>query len=248
MSNYQNSLESKLWAIADELRGNMDANEFKNYILGFIFYRYLSEKLELHMNDELKMDRLTFEQAWEKEDYKDDLKEEGINSLGYFIEPQFLFSKIIKKAKVNDFILNDLIKSLNYISNSSMGAESQDDFSNLFEDVDLNSSKLGRTDDNKNRLISKILLNLNDIDFKLEDNESDILGDAYEYLISQFASSAGKKAGEFYTPQEVSKILAKIVTLGKNKLRNVYDPTCGSGSLLLRVSKEAQVGDFVVKN
>ena len=83
MSNYQNSLESKLWAIADELRGNMDANEFKNYILGFIFYRYLSEKLELHMNDELKMDRLTFEQAWEKEDYKDDLKEEGINSLGY---------------------------------------------------------------------------------------------------------------------------------------------------------------------
>ena len=110
--------------------------------------------------------------------------------------------------------------------------------------MDLNSSKLGRSDDDKNKLISKILLNLNDIDFRLDNNESDILGDAYEYLISQFASSAGKKAGEFYTPQEVSKILAKIVTLGKNKLRNVYDPTCGSGSLLLRVSKEAQVGDF----
>ena len=244
MSNYQNSLESKLWAIADELRGNMDANEFKNYILGFIFYRYLSEKLELHMNEELKEDRLTFEQAWAKEDYRDDLTEEGISSLGYFLEPQYLFSNIIEKAKVNDFILGDLIKSLNYISNSSMGAESQDDFSNLFEDVDLNSSKLGKSDDDKNKLISKILLNLNDIDFKLDDDESDILGDAYEYLISQFASSAGKKAGEFYTPQEVSKILAKIVTLGKNKLRNVYDPTCGSGSLLLRVSKEAQVGDF----
>lgn len=244
MSNYQNSLESKLWAIADELRGNMDANEFKNYILGFIFYRYLSEKLELHMNEELKEDRLTFEQAWAKEDYRDDLTEEGISSLGYFLEPQYLFSNIIEKAKVNDFILGDLIKSLNYISNSSMGAESQDDFSNLFEDVDLNSSKLGKSDYDKNKLISKILLNLNDIDFKLDDDESDILGDAYEYLISQFASSAGKKAGEFYTPQEVSKILAKIVTLGKNKLRNVYDPTCGSGSLLLRVSKEAQVGDF----
>ena len=244
MSNYQNSLESKLWAIADELRGNMDANEFKNYILGFIFYRYLSEKLELHMNEELKEDRLTFEQAWAKEDYRDDLTEEGISSLGYFLEPQYLFSNIIEKAKVNDFILGDLIKSLNYISNSSMGAESQDDFSNLFEDVDLNSSKLGKSDDDKNKLISKILLNLNDIDFKLDDDESDILGDAYEYLISQFASSAGKKAGEFYTPQEVSKILAKIVSLGKNKLRNVYDPTCGSGSLLLRVSKEAQVGDF----
>ena len=244
MSNYQNSLESKLWAIADELRGNMDANESKNYILGFIFYRYLSEKLELHMNEELKEDELTFEEAWEDEDYKEDLMDEGISSLGYFLEPQYLFSNIIEKAKVNDFILEDLIKSLNYIGNSSLGTESQDDFSNLFEDVDLNSSKLGKSDDDKNKLISKILLNLNDIDFKLDDDESDILGDAYEYLISQFASSAGKKAGEFYTPQEVSKILAKIVTLGKNKLRNVYDPTCGSGSLLLRVSKEAQVGDF----
>lgn len=238
MSNYQNSLESKLWAIADDLRGNMDANEFKNYILGFIFYRYLSEKLELHMNEELKEDELTFEQAWADDDFKQDLIDEGITALGYFLEPQYLFSNLIKKAKVNEFILGDLVKSLNYISNSSMGTDSQDDFSNLFEDVDLNSSKLGKSDDDKNKLISKILLNLNDIDFKLEDDESDILGDAYEYLISQFASSAGKKAGEFYTPQEVSKILAKIVTLNKTKIRNVYDPTCGSGSLLLRVSKK----------
>ena len=244
MSNYQNSLESKLWAIADDLRGNMDANEFKNYILGFIFYRYLSEKLELHMNEELKEDELTFEQAWADDDFKQDLIDEGITALGYFLEPQYLFSNLIKKAKVNEFILGDLVKSLNYISNSSMGTDSQDDFSNLFEDVDLNSSKLGKSDDDKNKLISKILLNLNDIDFKLEDDESDILGDAYEYLISQFASSAGKKAGEFYTPQEVSKILAKIVTLNKTKIRNVYDPTCGSGSLLLRVSKEVEVGDF----
>ena len=239
MSNYQNSLESKLWAIADELRGNMDANEFKNYILGFIFYRYLSEKLELHMNDELKMDRLTFEQAWEKEDYKDDLKEEGINSLGYFIEPQFLFSKIIKKAKVNDFILNDLIKSLNYISNSSMGAESQDDFSNLFEDVDLNSSKLGRTDDNKNKLISKILLNLNDIDFKLEDNESDILGDAYEYLMGMYAANAGKKGGQYFTPADVSVLLTRLGTIGKTSINKAYDPACGSGSLLLKIARRA---------
>ena len=244
MSNYQNSLESKLWSIADELRGNMDANEFKNYILGFIFYRYLSEKLELHLNKELENDKLSFEEAWEKDDYKEDLKEEGINVLGYFIEPQYLFSNIVEKAKINDFILDDLVKSLNYISNSSMGTSSQDDFSNLFEDVDLNSSKLGRTVDDKNKLISKIILNLNDIDFKIEDAEADILGDAYEYLISQFASSAGKKAGEFYTPQEVSKILAKIVTLGKTRLKNVYDPTCGSGSLLLRVARECNVGDF----
>ena len=244
MSNYQNSLESKLWSIADELRGKMDANEFKNYILGFIFYRYLSEKLEIHMKKELREDKLTFAEAWNDDSFKSDLIDEGISSLGYFLEPQYLFSNIIEKAKVNDFILEDLVKSLNYISNSSMGTDSQDDFSNLFEDVDLNSSKLGRSEDERNKLISKILLNLNDIDFKLDEDESDILGDAYEYLISQFASSAGKKAGEFYTPQEVSKILAKIVTLGKTKLRNVYDPTCGSGSLLLRVSKEAQISDF----
>ena len=125
-----------------------------------------------------------------------------------------------------------------------MGTASQDDFSNLFEDVDLNSSKLGKSANEKNKTISKIILNLNDIDFKLEDDDADILGDAYEYLISQFASSAGKKAGEFYTPQEVSKILAKIVTLGKKRIKNVYDPTCGSGSLLLRVARESKVGDF----
>lgn len=244
MSDYQNSLESKLWAIADDLRGNMDANEFKNYMLGFIFYRYLSEKLEIHLNNELKVDGIPFNEAYKDDDYKNDLEDEGIEALGYFIEPNLLFSSIIKKCKTGDFILEDLNRALNAISNSSMNHESQDDFSNLFEDVDLNSSKLGRTNDDKNKLISKILLHLNDIDFKLEDSESDILGDAYEYLISQFASSAGKKAGEFYTPQQVSKILAKIVTLGKTRIKNVYDPTCGSGSLLLRVSKEAEVGDF----
>ena len=196
------------------------------------------------MNKELEMDDLTFAEAWEKDDYKEDLKEEGINVLGYFLEPQYLFSNIVEKAKVNEFILDDLLKSLNYISNSSMGTASQDDFSNLFEDVDLNSSKLGKSANEKNKTISKIILNLNDIDFKLEDADADILGDAYEYLISQFASSAGKKAGEFYTPQEVSKILAKIVTLGKKRIKNVYDPTCGSGSLLLRVARESKVGDF----
>ena len=244
MSNYQNSLESKLWAIADVLRGNMDANEFKNYILGFIFYRYLSEKLELHLNEELNVDGITFVEAWEIPKYKEALKKEAIGYLGYFLEPQFLFSTIVEKAKVGDFILDDLIESLNYITNSSMGTDSQDDFSNLFEDVDLNYSKLGNSANQKNNIISKIILNLNDIDFKLEDAEADILGDAYEYLISQFASSAGKKAGEFYTPQEVSKILAKIVTLGKKRLKSVYDPACGSGSLLLRVAREVEVGDF----
>ena len=130
------------------------------------------------------------------------------------------------------------------MGDSSIGGESAQDFENLFDDVDLQSSKLGRKVSDKNKLIGQIIKHLSEIDFELENDENDILGDAYEYLISQFASDAGKKAGEFYTPQEVSKILAKLVTVGKNRLKSVYDPTCGSGSLLLRVSKEVRVTDF----
>lgn len=244
MSEYQQKLESKLWAIADELRGNMDANEFKNYMLGFIFYKYLSEKLELYLNKELEHDGVTFEEAFEDPELKEVVEAEAKENLGYFLEPRCLFRNLVNSAKHGRFILDYLSKALGNIGESASGEESEDDFVNLFEDVDLDSSKLGKTPEQKNKLISKIFLHLSQIDFKLEDTESDILGDAYEYLISQFASSAGKKAGEFYTPQQVSKILAKIVTLGKSRSKNVYDPTCGSGSLLLRVSKEALVGDF----
>ncbi len=244
MSNYKNQLESNLWAIADLLRGNMDANEYKNYILGFIFYKYLSEKIELYLNDALMNDNLTFQQAWGKEEFRTPLQNQALNNLGYYLEPEYLFSSIILKASKKEMILNDLSKALKQIGDSSQGKESESDFENLFEDVDLTSSKLGKNVDEKNKKISQILLKLDNIDFKLEDEEKDILGDAYEYLISQFASEAGKKAGEFYTPQEVSKILAKIVTLGKKRIKNAYDPTCGSGSLLLRIAKEVQVGDF----
>jgi type I restriction enzyme M protein len=125
-----------------------------------------------------------------------------------------------------------------------MGTEAEDDFGNLFEDLDLNSTKLGKSVDARNTLIAKVLAHLDKIDFKLQDTESDVLGDAYEYLIAQFASGAGKKAGEFYTPQQVSKVLAKLVTLDKDKIKSVYDPTCGSSSLLLRVAKEANVSYF----
>ena len=238
------NLETKLFAIADELRSSMDANEYKNYILGFIFYRYLSEKQENFLNEQLKNDGLTFQEAWQKDSLKDKLEKVSVRRLGYFITPDHLFSSIIEKCKVNETIRNDLKLAFNEITNSSQGTESEGDFNNLFDDVDLDSVKLGKKEKHRNRKISDVLLLLNDVDFELDNDESDILGDAYEYLLKEFASEAGKKGGEFYTPQEISKVLAKIVTLGKDKVKNVYDPTCGSGSLLLRISKEAKVANF----
>lgn len=245
MSDKQQNLETKLWAVADVLRGTMDANEFKNYILGFIFYKYLSEKIELRLTNELKQDGLDFEQAYAIDKFKKDLRQEAIENLGYFIEPHDLFSNLVKQASVGDEdLIQNVERAFKKVGDSSIGGKSAQDFENLFDDVDLQSSKLGREVSDKNKLIGQIIKHLSEIDFELENDENDILGDAYEYLISQFASDAGKKAGEFYTPQEVSKILAKLVTVGKNRLKSVYDPTCGSGSLLLRVSKEVRVTDF----
>ncbi|SMM99042.1 Type I restriction-modification system, DNA-methyltransferase subunit M [uncultured Candidatus Thioglobus sp.] len=237
-------LEQKLWDIANELRGKMGADEFRDYILGFIFYKYLSEKLLSYCNKELQEDKLCFFDLSELQ-YSEELeylKERCIGKLGYFLTPQELFSEIAKRGNsdTDNFILEDLTQILRNVEQSTMGHESEDDFGHLFEDLDLTSTKFGRTEEAKNTLIAKVLFHLEQINFDLENQNSDVLGDAYEYLIGQFAAGAGKKAGEFYTPQQVSKILAKIVTTGKSKLKSVYDPTCGSGSLLLRVAKEVK--------
>lgn len=252
-------LEQQLWNIANTLRGKMDADEFRDYILGFIFYKYLSEKMYLYANEILKEDGLKYEDIKEGstdgDDYLTAIKDEALVKLGYFLKPSELFSEIAKRGNADaddedadvksNFILEDLAIILNSIEQSTMGTDSEDEFDHLFEDLDLTSTKLGRTESAKNALISKVLAHLNKIDFKLNDVNSDVLGDAYEYLIGKFASGAGKKAGEFYTPQEVSRVLAKLVTTGKSKLKSVYDPTCGSGSLLLRVAKEVkEVGKF----
>ena len=239
----QQKLRSQLWAVANALRGNMSASDFMYFSLGFIFYKYLSEKIELYANDILTEDGITFKDVWtgNDEELRLVVKEECIQNLGYFIEPEYLYSSIIDSISKKENILPQLERSLKKIEDSTIGQESEDDFGGLFSDIDLASPKLGKTADDKNRLISEVLVTLNGIDFGLKEaGEIDILGDAYEYMIGQFAAGAGKKAGEFYTPQEVSQILAEIVTTGKVRLRDVYDPTCGSGSLLLRTAKNGK--------
>ena len=265
--DHKKQLEQQLWNIANTLRGKMNADEFRDYILGFIFYKYLAEKMEIYANKILKEGGDTFlfseidENTETGKEYIEAIKEESLEKLGYFLKPSELFSAVSKRGNHNEdekesdavaedtsetyntkdnFILEDLQKILNNIQNSTMGTDSEEDFEDLFEDMDLNSTKLGKSPEARNEIIAKVLAHLDKIDFKLENTELDVLGDAYEYLIGKFASGAGKKAGEFYTPQEVSMVLAKLVTTGKTKLKSVYDPTCGSGSLLLRVAKEVE--------
>ena len=242
-------LQTQLWNIANELRGKMNADEFRDYILGFIFYKYLSEKMELFANKILQPDNLVYKELDER--VKDDaaiikaVEIDARESLGYFLKPTALFSYVAEHGNKNGNLIEELEKTLNAIEQSTMGADSEDDFDKLFSELDLNSSKLGKTVHDRSELIAKVLAHLDKIDFQLENSQIDVLGDAYEYLIAQFASGAGKKAGEFYTPQEISTVLAKLVTSGKKQIKTVYDPTCGSGSLLLRVARQVdQVGQF----
>lgn len=243
-------LEAQLWGIANLLRGKISADDYRDYILGFIFYKYLSEKQCLYANGLLEGEEVTDYKKVTDPETLEAIKEESLLKLGYFLQPKELFSELAKKGnadteKESNYIIEDLQAVMNHIEQSTMGTESEEDFNALFEDLDLNSTKIGRTVGARNEVIVKILNHLDKIDFKLEDIDSDVLGDVYEYLIGKFAAGAGKSAGEFYTPQQVSKVLAKLVTTGKTKLKSVYDPTCGSGSLLLRVAREVtDVGEF----
>ena len=218
------NLQRQLWSIANELRGKMDADEFRDYILGFVFYKYLSEKQHIYANTLLETEAVKdYCDVTDEEDIVA-IREESLMKLGYFLRPEELFSAITAKGNANleersNFILEDLQAILNRVEQSTLGTESEDDFNKLFEDLDLASTKLGSTPDTRNILIARVLAHLDKIDFGLEGSDSDVLGDAYEYLIGQFASGAGKKAGEFYTPQPVSKILAKIVTLDKQRIK-----------------------------
>ena len=192
----QQKLRAQLWAVANNLRGNMSANEFMYFSLGFIFYKYLSEKIEKYVDQALENDGITFKQLWDSQEeetieLQNEVKNQCLEDIGYFVEPQFLFSSIIERINRKENILPQLERSLKRIEDSTLGQESEEDFGGLFSDIDLASPKLGKTSDDKNNLISSVLIALNGIDFGADEaTQIDILGDAYEYMISQFAAGA----------------------------------------------------------
>ena len=232
-------LHKKIWSIADDLRGSVDGWDFKQYILGIMFYRYISENITNYINEgERKAGDKDFDYAKLSDKVAETQREELVKEKGFFILPSELFCNVHKKAKNDENLNETLEKVFKNIENSAKGAESEDDFAGLFDDIDVNSNKLGATVAKRNDKLVKILNGIADI--KLDDyksNSIDAFGDAYEFLMSMYASNAGKSGGEFFTPQEVSELLTRLAVVGKKSVNKVYDPACGSGSLLLKSAK-----------
>ena len=245
-------LSSQLWAIANDLRGGMDANEFRNYILGTIFYRYLSERTEMYMEDLLKDDGLSYEQAFTDEDFKPVVEQWSIEHLGYIIRPENLFRelyrRIVKPKNDNDkFSVEDYERAVNELTGSTLGHKSEKAFEGLFNDMRLQDSRLGDTVSERTEKIGKVISKIGEIDMNLQDQQFDVLGTAYMILIGLFQSGAGKKGGEFFTPTGPSKLCATLATLGLDEAKTVGDCTCGSGSMLLETQKhltKQKVGHF----
>jgi len=232
-------LHKAIWSIADDLRGSVDGWDFKQYILGIMFYRYISENITNYINDgERKAGDKEFDYAKISDEIAESERESLVKEKGFFILPSELFSNVCKRARNDENLNETLEKIFNNIENSAKGAESEEDFSGLFADVDVNSNKLGATVTKRNEKLVKILEGIANIKLgDYQDNSIDAFGDAYEFLMSMYASNAGKSGGEFYTPQEVSELLTKLAIVGKTTINKIYDPACGSGSLLLKAAK-----------
>lgn len=245
-------LSSQLWAIANDLRGGMDANEFRNYILGTIFYRYLSERTEMYMEDILKEDGLTYEQAFTDEDFKPIVEQWSLEHLGYIIRPENLFRELNRRiikpnGDADKFSVEDYERAVNELTGSTLGHKSEKAFEGLFNDMRLQDTRLGDTVSERTEKISKVIAKIGEIDMNLQDQQFDVLGTAYMILIGLFQSGAGKKGGEFFTPTGPSKLCATLATLGLDEAKTVGDCTCGSGSMLLETQKhltKQKVGHF----
>ena len=232
-------LHKAIWSIADDLRGSVDGWDFKQYVLGMMFYRYISENLTNYINaGEREAGDVDFDYAKLSDDEAEPAREGLVQEKGFFILPSELFSNVRARAKDDENLNETLERVFNNIENSAKGSESEDDFSGLFDDLDVNSNKLGATVAKRNDKLVKLMNGVGEMKLgNYQDNTIDAFGDAYEFLMSMYASNAGKSGGEFFTPQEVSELLTRLAVVGKREVNKVYDPACGSGSLLLKAAK-----------
>lgn len=232
-------LHKAIWRIANDLRGSVDGWDFKQYVLGMLFYRYISENLTAYLNDaERDAGETEFEYAALSDQDAEFGRKETVAEKGFYILPSDLFINVRRRAARNENLNETLAAVFKNIEASAKGTDSEDDLKGLFDDLDVNSSKLGNTVAKRNEKLVKLLDAIGDLNLgTFYDNRIDAFGDAYEFLMTMYASSAGKSGGEFFTPQEVSKLLAQITVVGKTQVNKVYDPACGSGSLLLQFAK-----------
>lgn len=232
-------LHRAIWAIADELRGAVDGWDFKNYVLGTMFYRYISENLTAYVNEgEWETGEVNFDYARMRDEDAEAAREGLVQEKGFFILPSELFGNVRARANADENLNETLEKVFAHIEESAQGSDSENSFAGLFDDFDVNSNKLGSTVAKRNERLAKLLdgiaaMNLGSV----KDHDIDAFGDAYEYLMTMYASNAGKSGGEFFTPADVSELLTRLGTVGKKTINKVYDPACGSGSLLLKAVK-----------
>jgi len=232
-------LHRTIWQIANDLRGSVDGWDFKNYVLGVLFYRFISENITAFINaEEHRAGNADFDYAECSDEQAEFGREVTVQERGFYILPSQLFGNVRKRAAADPNLNETLNNIFHAIENSAKGAASEDDMKGLFADIDVNSNKLGATVQKRNETLVKILDKIGDMKLgNLADNQIDTFGDAYEFLMTMYASNAGKSGGEFFTPQEVSELLARITLVGKKQVNKVYDPACGSGSLLLKFAK-----------
>ena len=232
----RDELQTAIWKIANEVRGAVDGWDFKQFVLGTLFYRFISENFTsfIEAGDE------SIDYAHLSDDViTPEIKEDATKTKGYFIYPSQLFVNIAKEANCNPNLNTDLAAIFNAIESSASGYASEHDIKGLFADFDTTSNRLGNTVEEKNKRLAAVIKGVEGLDFgNFEDNEIDLFGDAYEFLISNYAANAGKSGGEFFTPQNVSKLIARLALLGQTSVNKIYDPACGSGSLLLQAKKQ----------
>ena len=235
----RDELHRAIWAIADKLRGSVDGWDFKAYVLGMMFYRYISENLTNYINEgEWEAGNDGFDYTQLSDEDAEQARKDMINTKGFFIVPSELFCNVRARAGKDENLNMTLEAAFRHIEESAKGRPSEDNFAGLFDDLDVNSNKLGATVAKRNANLGKLMNGIADMklgDYK--DNSIDAFGDAYEYLMGMYASNAGKSGGEFFTPQEVSELLTRMAVAGKTEVNKVYDPACGSGSLLLKAAK-----------